>query len=92
MSASTGAIAYAPRRLRNHVCPHLRIDGEAVSLPQVRAWRARQVMATIALAIRGRQIACLVRPGVKVPAAFVDDICASSWGRSCPFLPAEGEP
>lgn len=77
------------RRVRAHVCGDLRIDGQPVTVGLVLHWRHQQTSATIAPSLRGRTLACLQRPHDRLIPAWVDDICASTWGRQCPFLARE---
>lgn len=77
------------RRSRTHVCGELRIDGETVTVDQVRQWRhQRRGDTVIAPELRGRSLACLQRPHDILAVAWVDDVCTSSWGRTCPYLRA----
>lgn len=86
MTASTGLLTYLPRRRRTHVCPHLRVEGAAVTLERVRDWTIQRGGPTIAPALQRLAIWCGQRRE-RVSPKYADDVCTSSWGRGCPFLP-----
>lgn len=74
-----------PRRRRAHVCAHLRVDGEPVAVDTVRGWlRGTSILA----ALLGRLLTCRRRPYVQMTRSWTDDVCTSSWGRTCPYLRA----
>lgn len=81
----TAGHSITPRRRRTIVCAHLRIDGQPVSLGQVRWWTSQQPLPTVVSWIKGRLLGCNVRR-TELSAPWVDDICTSSWGRDCPFV------
>ncbi len=88
MTRSRG-VAATPRRRRTHICPHLRIDGGTVTIAQVESWVSLHRLRGIATSITHRALACLARPDTVMSRHYVDDVCTSSWGRACPFLPAK---
>lgn len=72
-----------PRRRRTIVCSNLTIEGQT--------WDLDEAKAKMRDALRGDKadIRCVKRPGVRIAAAYAEDVCLSSWCRSCPFAAVE---
>ena len=74
--------ASTPKRIRNVTCPHLRIDGAPVT-----EYRPR---SRFALGMEITTGYCAQRH-MGITGTLIGNLCASSWSRTCPFLPeAEG--
>ncbi|GIW06612.1 MAG: hypothetical protein KatS3mg060_1417 [Dehalococcoidia bacterium] len=74
-----GPNAPTPRRRRTIVCPNLTVEGEVWDLDTARD-RMKE-------ALRGDKadLRCSARPGVRLAADWVLDVCLSSWCRHCPW-------
>ncbi len=68
-----------PRRRRTFVCGNLTINGQY--------WTPDVARLHMTETLRGDKadIRCEMRPGVTLKADYSQDVCLSSWGRSCPF-------
>lgn len=75
-----------PRRRRTTVCSSVTINGEH--------WDVDEAKAKMRAALRGdhADIRCGYRPGVVIASDYANDVCLSSWCRSCPFAVAEAKP
>jgi hypothetical protein len=72
-----------PRRRRSATCPHLRLDGAPVLVGDLERYRKRSYRADLDL--RRHDLRCLQRPRAPLSPDWANDVCLSSWARTCPF-------
>lgn len=82
MSSEFQVEPFTPRRRRGHQCEHLElieIDTRVLS-----GWSPHRRLQELT----GRkEYGCDRRRAVSMNQDWVIDVCLSSWGASCPFLP-----